>query len=85
MNKKWQIALNLINFLDVSCKSVSCSFYWAQHHYQTQSEQEFPSQQGAAWLELMYTSRVQQTQPSIGHVPLISSSVALPLKTYTSD
>jgi hypothetical protein len=28
INKKWQIALNLINFRDVSCKSVSCSFYW---------------------------------------------------------
>ena len=27
--KKWQIASNLINFRDVSCESVSCSFYWA--------------------------------------------------------
>jgi hypothetical protein len=27
--KKWQIVSNLINFRDISCKTFSCSFYWA--------------------------------------------------------
>jgi hypothetical protein len=57
INKKWQIPLNLINFPDVSCKSVSCWFYWGPAPSNpVETEIPITTRRCLAWINVYFQS-----------------------------